>query len=297
LGGRFTSVDPVMQAPFSSQGLNRYSYVFNDPINNTDPSGFDSTAWDVVGGIFTTGVVGLLCYGTGDCSGATLGSAASAASGGASVGLPFLSGFAGAARPGMSYSVAPTATPKSSSGSPGTTQVLGQLGQPGPAVSARRPPRLCDAGICLSQSTPGGEGGPGVESRNDGTGGTAKPSSAAAAVPLVLRLPTVAELVTDIAEAWQVVEGAFAASAAAPAVAIGSVSVIPGDSVIVQATGDSSESSDDPEHTKNARKSTQQKHEDGAARKLRDRGGEKGDDARDPPRRRPKGYRGPWPPR
>ncbi len=37
LGGRFTGVDPVMQAPFSSQGLNRYSYVFNDPINNTDP--------------------------------------------------------------------------------------------------------------------------------------------------------------------------------------------------------------------------------------------------------------------
>jgi RHS repeat-associated protein len=40
LAGRFTTPDPVMQAPYWSQGLNRYSYVFNDPINNTDPSGF-----------------------------------------------------------------------------------------------------------------------------------------------------------------------------------------------------------------------------------------------------------------
>jgi RHS repeat-associated protein len=40
LASRFTSPDPITQAPFWSQGLNRYSYVFNDPINHTDPSGF-----------------------------------------------------------------------------------------------------------------------------------------------------------------------------------------------------------------------------------------------------------------
>jgi len=42
LAGRFTTPDPVMQAPFWSQGLNRYSYVFNNPVNNTDPSGFEA---------------------------------------------------------------------------------------------------------------------------------------------------------------------------------------------------------------------------------------------------------------
>jgi RHS repeat-associated protein len=42
LSGRFMSADPIMQAPFSTQGSNRYSYVFNDPINLTDPSGFMS---------------------------------------------------------------------------------------------------------------------------------------------------------------------------------------------------------------------------------------------------------------
>jgi hypothetical protein len=41
LAGRFTTPDSTIQAPFASQGLNRYSYVFNDPINHTDPSGLD----------------------------------------------------------------------------------------------------------------------------------------------------------------------------------------------------------------------------------------------------------------
>jgi hypothetical protein len=42
LAARFTTADPVMQAPFWSQGLNRYAYTFNDPVNHTDPSGFQA---------------------------------------------------------------------------------------------------------------------------------------------------------------------------------------------------------------------------------------------------------------
>ena len=38
--GRFITPDPFVQAPFWSQGLNRYSYVANNPLNLTDPTGF-----------------------------------------------------------------------------------------------------------------------------------------------------------------------------------------------------------------------------------------------------------------
>jgi RHS repeat-associated protein len=37
--GRFISADPLIQAPFQSQSLNRYSYVMNNPLSLTDPSG------------------------------------------------------------------------------------------------------------------------------------------------------------------------------------------------------------------------------------------------------------------
>jgi RHS repeat-associated protein len=44
VAARFTSADPIMQAPYWSQGLNRYAYVFNNPVNGTDPSGFEGEA-------------------------------------------------------------------------------------------------------------------------------------------------------------------------------------------------------------------------------------------------------------
>jgi RHS repeat-associated protein len=51
------------------------------------------------------------------------------------------------------------------------------------------------------------------------------------------------------------------------------------------------------EHTKNARPSTEEKHEEGEARRKQDQGGEAGDSRRRPPRRRPGGWKGPWPPK
>jgi RHS repeat-associated protein len=38
--GRMISADPFVQAPRYSQSFNRYSYVFNNPLAYTDPSGF-----------------------------------------------------------------------------------------------------------------------------------------------------------------------------------------------------------------------------------------------------------------
>lgn len=37
--GRFISPDTIIQAPENSQSLNRYSYVFNNPLSYTDPTG------------------------------------------------------------------------------------------------------------------------------------------------------------------------------------------------------------------------------------------------------------------
>lgn len=38
--GRFVSPDPIVQAPENLQSYNRYSYVLNNPLKYTDPSGF-----------------------------------------------------------------------------------------------------------------------------------------------------------------------------------------------------------------------------------------------------------------
>ena len=44
--GRFLSVDPVYQAPTNSQSTNPYSYVMNNPLSLTDPSGYTSACPD-----------------------------------------------------------------------------------------------------------------------------------------------------------------------------------------------------------------------------------------------------------
>ncbi|MDC0603291.1 hypothetical protein OAP14_09755 [Aliiglaciecola sp.] len=38
--GRFLQADPFIQAPENSQSYNRYSYVWNNPVSATDPSGY-----------------------------------------------------------------------------------------------------------------------------------------------------------------------------------------------------------------------------------------------------------------
>jgi hypothetical protein len=41
--GRFLSVDPFIQAPTNSQSANPYSYIMNNPMAGTDPTGYCAT--------------------------------------------------------------------------------------------------------------------------------------------------------------------------------------------------------------------------------------------------------------
>lgn len=52
--GRMLSPDPFVQVPEYSQNFNRYSYVLNNPLNATDPTGYSwiSNAFDSVGSWF-----------------------------------------------------------------------------------------------------------------------------------------------------------------------------------------------------------------------------------------------------
>ena len=41
--GKFLSADPFVPEPLNTQSYNRYSYVFNNPLSATDPTGFETT--------------------------------------------------------------------------------------------------------------------------------------------------------------------------------------------------------------------------------------------------------------
>jgi RHS repeat-associated protein len=103
LAGRFMSADPITQAPFWSQGLNRYAYVFNDPVNLTDPTGF------VGGDDSHRGVASYLRLGYGD----GLGGSIAGGFGGAlfNVGASLLTGGYGGGSSGSVRTVTPSAAP------------------------------------------------------------------------------------------------------------------------------------------------------------------------------------------
>ena len=79
--GRFLTTDPVQSSSANPQGLNRYAYVINDPINHRDPKGQDITCddipfevlWDIWGPIddpiWSTCDGGVGGGGGGDCGG------------------------------------------------------------------------------------------------------------------------------------------------------------------------------------------------------------------------------------
>ena len=63
--GRFLQADPFVQAPGNSQSYNRYSYVLNNPLSYTDPSGYlFKKLWKGIkkaAGFIAAAVVGVYC--------------------------------------------------------------------------------------------------------------------------------------------------------------------------------------------------------------------------------------------
>ncbi|TQV85534.1 RHS repeat-associated core domain-containing protein [Aliikangiella coralliicola] len=117
--GRFIQADPFVQSPDNMQNLNRYSYVLNNPLSFTDPSGYFfkaigqffkrswrtilSTAVTIVGVILSpyTGGASVILAGmlsgyiaTGTMQGAVIGAFSSAVFMGVGVAFQEMSGFA-----------------------------------------------------------------------------------------------------------------------------------------------------------------------------------------------------------
>nr|VFJ66174.1 MAG: RHS repeat-associated core domain-containing protein [Candidatus Kentron sp. DK] len=119
--GRFLSADPNIQSPYSSQSYNRYSYVLNNPLKYTDPSGFffkslfkavkkifKSTIVRTVVAIAAAAIVGpaAMAWAGGGLAGAVVGGAAAGfAVGGISTGT-WKGAFQGAVLGGLSGGVA-----------------------------------------------------------------------------------------------------------------------------------------------------------------------------------------------
>lgn len=96
--GRFMQADPVIQFPDFSQSHNRYSYVLNNPLAYTDPTGY---ILGIVGGI-VGGAIGFFTCGTpcaikGAAIGAGLGASADVLIQGGNLGQALLSGVSAAA--------------------------------------------------------------------------------------------------------------------------------------------------------------------------------------------------------
>jgi hypothetical protein len=56
--GRFLSADPYIQAPYNTQSYNRYSYVVNNPLKYTDPTGnFFGIILGIISAVSTNAVI------------------------------------------------------------------------------------------------------------------------------------------------------------------------------------------------------------------------------------------------
>ena len=113
--GRMLQADPFVQAPGNTQSYNRYSYVQNNPLRYTDPSGYNWKDW--VAPVVAVAAI-VACNGYVHCGieaymaiGATSGGASAAANGGDIVQGAIVGGISGAAFYGVGEAVGSGITP------------------------------------------------------------------------------------------------------------------------------------------------------------------------------------------
>ncbi len=58
---RFISADPLIQSPNNLQSLNRYSYVMNNPLSYTDPTGYSSRSFKMWRRLVYAGIAAVAC--------------------------------------------------------------------------------------------------------------------------------------------------------------------------------------------------------------------------------------------
>ncbi|MBK8308573.1 MAG: hypothetical protein IPL00_16130 [Gammaproteobacteria bacterium] len=102
--GRFMQADIVVQSPFDTQSYNRYSYLMNNPLNGTDPSGYFSVK-EYTGVIVAAVLTWVAPQGAGfwysTFVGAASGAAGAAANGGSILQGAAIGAFSGAVLSGI----------------------------------------------------------------------------------------------------------------------------------------------------------------------------------------------------
>ena len=163
LAAQFLSADPVMQAPHWSQGMNRYAYVYNDPVNATDPSGFAAAGLD--GYAVPAHLTGTVIAAYASSSASTAGLAAAGTMGAVSGGISLAWGVPGmfTSTPGFSGTVTDAASVAPTAGGatqPGMVDALGQNRGIQDALPRYHGGSPGSSGFGGSEGAGGGGGGP-----------------------------------------------------------------------------------------------------------------------------------------
>jgi RHS repeat-associated protein len=323
--GRFLSADPTLQAPTYMQSYNRYAYMWNSPLNGTDPSGYTNifAKYDREKNRLVAQYIGVHVPGSRSWAyerltgkhGYQIKSAA------LSYGSSYCGWWAwacnGAAQAGLAraYGASEKDALKQGAIAAAASYLGAELDANVPVSGASSSAGTIAGNIaghaaigCAAASAGGGDCRKGALAGGFSASWSAFGPGLSGNVLLDFAQQTLVGGITS-----RLGGGSFANGALSGAFSYafgsggggdeGGESVDEGAEQVPRNTGSDDDvvvatADDGPEsagHTKNKRESNREKHEKGDQRRGMDRGGEKGDDRRAQPRTRPPGYKGKWP--